>query len=249
MPAHYITYAGGTPILPVTRASRSRRPASVRLDAVYLSSFGEMRVPHHLWWALQRFDVWIEPALIAEWIRLMKAYAAGQGRTLDDAVIATATAWSEPLRDVRIAREEALRLLARGPLTCVWSGRHLTVESLDIDHCFPWTFWPCDDLWNLLPAHRIVNQRQKRDRLPGEALLRASRDRISQWWETGYLSSENPALRQRFREEAKGSLPSLGNTEFSLDDVFTAVSLQRVRLKSDQQIPEWMPKDTARASR
>jgi hypothetical protein len=36
------------------------------LDAAYLRRFGEMRVPAHLWHALQRFSAWVEPALVAE---------------------------------------------------------------------------------------------------------------------------------------------------------------------------------------
>ena len=111
MPAHYMTYPGGSPVLPVRRIGRVSRPETIHLDNAYLSSFGELLVPRHLWRALQRFDVWIEPALIAEWSRLMNGYAARQGRTISEDKIATAMTWSEPNRDVRIAREQAVRLL------------------------------------------------------------------------------------------------------------------------------------------
>ena len=70
--------------------------------------------------------------------------------------------WSEPARDVSTARAQAERLLAAGRLHCVWSGKRLSTNNLDIDHCFPWTVWPCGDLWNLMPSHRQVNQREKR---------------------------------------------------------------------------------------
>jgi hypothetical protein len=161
MPGAYMTYANGDPILPVTRLGRPRPSGGIRLDADYLTGFGELRVPLHLWRALQRFDVWIEPALTAEWAQLMKRYATSQGRTLAGEAIAAAMTWSDPRRDVGLARVQALRLLEVGPLHCVWSGRSLTPETLDIDHCFPWAAWPCDDLWNLMPAHRAVNQHQK----------------------------------------------------------------------------------------
>jgi SAM-dependent methyltransferase len=164
---------------PIGRVSR---PETVHLDNAYLSSFGELLVPRHLWRALQRFDVWIEPALIAEWSRLTNGYAARQGRTISEDKIATAMTWSEPNRDVRIAREQAVRLLESDKLYCVWSGHVLSVETLDVDHCFPWAAWPCDDLWNLLPAHRNVNQNQKRDKLPGVELLRSAQDQIQSWW-------------------------------------------------------------------
>ena len=247
MPAHYMTYPGGGPVLPVKRIGRVPTPGKIHLDDVYLFSFGELLIPRHLWRALQRFDVWIEPALIAEWSRLMNSYAARQGRKISEAKIATAMTWSEPSRDVRIAREQAVRLLESSKLHCVWSGRALSVESLDVDHCFPWAAWPCDDLWNLLPAHREVNQNQKRDKLPGVELLRSAQDRIQEWWEKGYLNADNQVLPERFMTEAKATLPMIEHNDARLDDVFAALNLQQIRLRHDQQVPVWEPKHINRS--
>ncbi len=80
MPATYMTYPNGGPILPVRKDRNIRRPADVLLEDEYLTGFGTMHVPMHLWTALQRYSVWIEPALQAEWIRLTKRYAERQGR-------------------------------------------------------------------------------------------------------------------------------------------------------------------------
>jgi SAM-dependent methyltransferase len=242
MPAHFITYTGGGPVFPVERGVGGRPPATgIRLDAAYLYSFGEMSVPRHLWRALQRFDVWIEPALVAEWSRLIYDYAARQGRRVPEALLATTMTWSEPTRDVQAARQQALKLLESGGLHCVWTGRALTPETLDVDHCFPWSAWPCEDLWNLLPAHREVNQWQKRERLPSIGLLRSAQDRILEWWEAGYLGATATLLPDRFMTEARATLPLLGPNEDRLDDVFSAVALQQARLKYDQQIPVWDP--------
>jgi len=240
MPAHFMTYPNGGPILPVRRQGRLPRPGTVILDAAYLSSFGELRVPQHLWRALQRFHVWVEPALVAEWSRLIKIYGQTQGRRLGDSAIVKAMTWSEPGRDVRVARERALQLIEGAGLRCVWTGRALSSANLDVDHCLPWVAWPCGDLWNLLPTLRSVNQNQKRDRLPGEAILRAAQDRIEQWWEGAYLKAENPVLPEQFRIEARASLPIVGGERFELDDVFAGLTLQRLRLKHDQQVPEWL---------
>jgi SAM-dependent methyltransferase len=239
MPATYITYPNGAPILPVRRVGRVARPAQIRIDEAYLATFGEMLIPTHLWRALQRFDVWIEPALITEWARLSKEYASGQGRSLDDAQVSGAMTWSEPERDVRIAREQAKRLLVAGNLHCVWSGRRLAADNLDVDHCFPWAVWPCGDLWNLMPAHRTVNQHEKRERLPGDQILRSAQDRILAWWRSAYQSETNPLLAGRFVLEAAASLPGMMSPKSDLYDVFAAMSLQRLRLKNDQQVPEW----------
>ncbi len=240
MPAHFMTYPDGQPIMVVSSARRVATPQAVNLDEAYLSSFGEMQVPIHLWRAFQRLDVRIEPSLIAEWTRLIYMYAHSQGRVLDDAAIAKAMAWSEPSRDVQTARFQALRLLALGKLHCVWTGQSLSVDNLDIDHCIPWSAWPCEDLWNLVPANRTINQREKRDRLPSRETLRAARDRMQNWWGEGYLGSADLQLRDRFRIEARSSLPTLEQVELQLDEVSDGIELLQLRLENDQRIPVWI---------
>jgi hypothetical protein len=123
---------------------------------------------------------------------------------------------------------------------CVWSGRRLEPGTLDIDHCLPWTAWPCGDLWNLLPAHRRVNQRDKRDRLPADGLLRAAGGAIQDWWRRAYLDGGGALLPRRFQDEARASLPGLvGVMAPEPGEVFAALRVQRLRLRHDQQVPEW----------
>lgn len=199
-------------------------------------------MPRPLWQALGRFSAWVEPALVTEWARLMRGYAARQGRTLDEATLAAAMTWSEPSRGVALPRERALRLIEAGPgLHCVWSGRRLDATSLDIDHCLPWSAWPCGDLWNLLPAHRLVNQREKRDRLPADGLLRVAGPAIQAWWRHAYLGQPDAVLPRRFADEVRASLPGLagGADPPPPEEVFEALQVQRLRLHHDQQVPEW----------
>lgn len=238
MPATYITYPNGGPVFPIQKSGRVRRPSPITLDQAYLFQFGEMLVPRHLWGALRRFGAWVEPALVAEWSRLIKAYASRQGVRIDDVSIAASMTWDEPTRDVGLARERALNMLADGDLRCVWSGQSLTRRSLDIDHCFPWTAWTCGDLWNLMPAHRTVNQREKRAHLPTDRLLQSARDRVLGWWESAYVK-DLPMVSERFWLEATSSLPTVNSDKQRLSDVFDAVCFQRIRLKHDQQVPEW----------
>ena len=68
----------------------------------------------------------------------MKEYLTSQGRPVAEETFYLATRWSDPERDVRVARELALDLVKRDRLFCVWTGKKLKEDSLDIDHCFPW---------------------------------------------------------------------------------------------------------------
>ena len=241
MPATHLTWDdngldGDNRIFPVERGI-TRTPNDLRLDNDYLWSFGKLSVPMHLWRAMQRYAVWIEPALVEEWVRLSLKYGETQDRMIDASSLRRMMEWLEPTRDVEDVRRRAVDMLdAKRKLYCVWTGKPLRRNSLDIDHCFPWSAWPCGDLWNLMPSSRGVNQHQKRDLLPNDATLRKAKDRVVEWWEMGYCASRQ--LGERFRLEATARLPAIGSAS-DLEDVFGALGLQRLRLSNDQQIPEW----------
>ncbi|MDE0111258.1 MAG: methyltransferase domain-containing protein [Albidovulum sp.] len=239
MPATHISYPNGSPVFPILRSGRAYRPSQIKLDDAYLYDFGKMLVPRHLWKALRRFSAWVEPALVSEWSRLIRSYAASQNVQVEGETIAASMAWDEPKRYVGLARERALNLMVDGKLNCVWSARKLDEHCLDIDHCLPWTAWACGDLWNLMPAHRAVNQREKRARLPTDRLLQSAQERVVSWWEAAYVKNDAPIVSERFWLEAKSSLPTVDLGDKRLSDVFEAVCLQRIRLKHDQQVPEW----------
>lgn len=242
MPAHYMTFPNGRPVMEAVTHRAGRAPASPVIDEAYLRLFGELLVPGHLWRALSRFDAWIEPAIVAEWIRLIHGYAQRQGRKLNESKVAHAMRWSSPDRAVGDAKRRAIAIIKSGrPLHCVWSGSRLTADRLDIDHCFPWAAWPCDDLWNLLPSSPKVNRHQKRDRLPGASTLSGARELIQQWWQSGYLLAGNEPVAERFFLEARTSLPAMDAASggIGIDEVFDAVGYQRLRLKENQQVPEW----------
>lgn len=246
MPAHYMTFPGTKdPVFNAFRKKPIRRAGYIFLDESYLRSFGEMQIPLHLWKALSRYDAWIEPAIQSEWIRLMESYQDRLDLKKDFSAMIEAMKWSEPRRDVSMVREIARLFLEKDRLFCVWSGKKLTEKTLDIDHCFPWAAWPCDDLWNLFPSNGSVN-RNKKDRLPSSKILFKASERMMEWWDVAFSKNENQSIRQRFYVEAKGTLvvdPSQSsdykNLKIPLDQIFSALSLKRISLKSDQGIEEW----------
>ncbi|MCY3630739.1 MAG: class I SAM-dependent methyltransferase [Bacteroidota bacterium] len=235
MPVRYLYYPDGQPIFTVTK-KRFRVGRSIKLNEDYFSEFGEMIVPAHLWRALQRYSVWIEPALVEEWIRLMRGYADRQDRPLDELKLRRLMRPYEPERNQGEVRNRALKLLHKQSVYCVWTGKKLHAKNMHIDHCLPWAAWPCDDLWNLMPANKASNL-SKRNHLPDNITIREAQDRIMTWWDDAYRREE--ATRERFLLEAKARLPALTESAPSLDDVFFALDLQRTRLYNDHRIPEW----------
>jgi len=137
MPSTFMTYPNGGRILPVVRGRTGSASTLVDLNGNYLSTFGVIRVPAHVWRAMRRNAAWIEPTLVAEWTRLMRDYGKGQQRQLSEEAIISAMRWSDPQRDVSRVREIAVALMGTVGLRCAWTDRPLSTATLDIDHMFP----------------------------------------------------------------------------------------------------------------
>ncbi len=237
-PAFYMTYPGSKdPIFPVTRVSRHRFNITNQLiiNEEYLRSFGSLFVPLSIWRTMVRFDAWIEPSLVAEWIRLMENYAKTQGRELDQGALNRSMQWHNPSRDVSYVRNRTKQLMDAKPVHCIWTGTRLSKSNFDIDHCLAWAAWPCADLWNLLPAKPAIN-RQKRDKLPSAEMLDRSAERIMGWWEKAWSGDE--IGKSRFLLEAKASLP-IFSKNLDLENVFDGLQKRRFAIRADQQIDEW----------
>ena len=149
--------------------------------------------------------------------------------------------WLEPGHDTGLVRGLGRRLRESGTrLYCVWTRNRLK-SDFDIDHCFPFAAWPCNDLWNLLPSAPAVN-RSKGDRLPAAEALERSRSWILEWWDLAYR--RDIVLRNQFEDEARSALPAaLFGLEESVtpEDVFEGLMVQQMVLKRDQQLAVWRP--------
>ena len=237
MPANFIRYPNSQRTVfdaAPTRAPRFKN--ELTMDAETLRAFGVIRVPGNVWRTLQRLGAWVEPVLVGEWARLIQNFGMRMGRDVAPGEAELALRWSDPARDTALARSVALWMIGRGEsINCVWTGERLQPNRLDIDHCFPWTAWPCGDLWNLYPAHSSVNRNAKRDRLPSASAMAAARERMEAWWCQAWASDE--ALCSRFWQEVGAALPAQGGRNF--DEVFSGIEWRRLRLRQDQQVQEW----------
>ena len=238
MPATHLTFANDVPVFPTDYGKCPAPAAFIRLDQAFLWQYGVTRVPLSVWNVMRRMAAWIEPMLIAEWVRLTKAFADGLGKPVTADAVLAALRWIEPDRDTGFVRGIAQRRLARGEtISCVWSGKPILASGLEIDHCLPWSAWPCGDLWNLLPSEASVN-RQKREKIVSASRLAQARPLILDWWQTAYLE-EGSAVRARFTEEAQTTLPLPSDGTPCLDDLFLALDFRRLRLRQETQAAEW----------
>lgn len=246
MPANYLRWpASDKPIFDVTRRRMVPTPSPLQIDEAFLWSLGDFRIPLEIWQALTHYNVWIEPVLVSEWVRLIESYC-NDGRPDVRALAHSLLAWVDPARDTGFARAAVDRMRAAGkPVYCVWSGARLR-DEYDVDHCFPFAAWPCGDAWNLMPASRQVNI-QKSNRLVTQAALERASDTISSWWNDAFLS-QGDGLRRQFFLEASQTLPILVATPEPAD-VIDAMKVHRIRLSKDQGLRPWEPANAAGRNR
>ena len=234
MPAHFMTYPGTQERIFELELARLKTPSSVVLNLDYFRLFGLMRVPSHIWNTLSKYSVWIEPAIVNEWAYEQMTYAKHQGVALTEAQSMAALRWQEPEHNTGYVRKRAAQLAQQEQLFCVWSGKRLAApKAYAIDHTMPFARWPNNDLWNLVPANAKLNL-SKSDKLPSmRTLLQSRRDMVA-WWQSAWASDADT-----FYTQARLALPGLPQRGCSFEDVFDALTVQRDRIRSLQQLPEW----------
>lgn len=231
-PAKFTTWPGTN--RPVFDGGTNRftiRKAPARLDRDTLARFGRFRVPAMLWDTFSRYACWVEPAIVNEWVNLMGSWEARYSTE----IYHHALQWAEGRRDTALVRKLVEQQISSRRVECVWTARNLKTQRYDIDHCFPWSRWSNNDLWNLLPASSPANA-AKSEKLPADSLLKQVRPRIIDWWEHAIMGTDR---EPQFFCEAEAALPLLGASP-TVDSVFEGVLQQRLRLKTNLQLAEWL---------
>jgi SAM-dependent methyltransferase len=214
--------------------SKTKRQSAVLLDKSFLDSYGSFVLREDMWNCFRQYGCWIEPLLVQQWIAEMQKYELNQQQNISLDSYHSQLRWLDRQHDTALVRKkvETLRQLGMD-VRSVWSGEPL--YSYDIDHCVPFSYWPNNDLWNLLPASRGEN-RVKRDRLPSQARLKAASWHIKDWWQQAWQSE---AEKQRFFIEAGLSLPNISSGCRDFDEVFSALQFQVIGVKQRLQVAEW----------
>jgi hypothetical protein len=239
MPSKYITPPNSDTRVFEVAAKSVRAKDSLFLDLETLTQWGEFSLPESTWLALSRYACWIEPVLVSEWVKTMASYKGNKSFSSHEkqSYLYQALRWEEAVRSTADVRKRFDSLATIQQMQCVWSAKTLK-QKYDIDHSMPFSRWPNNDLWNLVPSDSKVNN-NKRDRLPSEKTLNAAKERMQQWWTSAWLDEAHTNHKKRFFAEANIALPGLTAQNCSIDDLFEALLLQRGRLKDMQQLNEW----------
>jgi len=214
--------------------SKRQHQSSILIDKPFLDSFGQFELSESMWDCFRLYGCWIEPLLVQQWVTEMQKYQQNQqqGLTLD--TYHHHLRWLDRQHDTGLVRKKVETLRSQGhDVRSVWSGKPL--YSYDIDHCLPFSYWPNNDLWNLLPSSREEN-RVKSDRLPSKTRLHASRHQITDWWQQAWNSESE---KQRFFVEAAMSLPNIAYNCTDFDMVFEALQFQSAGIQQRLQIGVW----------
>jgi protein-L-isoaspartate O-methyltransferase len=234
MPVKYITLPGTKEAVFSVETKTTHKPNVILLDSDYLASFGSFYLPKTIWDAMTQFSVWIEPALLNEWVSEMEKYSANESKAFTRQDYFDALRWDNPQRNTTKVRQRIDALLTQQQVNCVWSGKNLNrAGHYAVDHAIPFARWPNNDLWNLLPSNRQINLK-KSDKLPSALKLNDCRAEIIHWWQSAWQDDG-----AEFFTQATFALPMLSKQNRSFDDVFEAFSLQRDRLRDLQQLAEW----------
>jgi hypothetical protein len=174
-------------------------PDPLQIDEAFLWSLGDFRIPLEIWQALTHYNVWIEPVLVSEWVRLIESYC-GDGSPGRSRACALAARLGRSCARHQLSPGRRSSAFAQPASRCIASGRaRACATSTTSITAFPFAAWPCGDAWNLMPAARQINI-QKSNRLVTQAALERASDTISNWWSEAFLSQGENQRRQFFLE-------------------------------------------------
>ncbi|MFW5955720.1 MAG: HNH endonuclease domain-containing protein, partial [Rhodothermales bacterium] len=145
-------------------------------------------LPGALWSELSVMGRWVIDSISLRWADFTIGLRHQMPGLTRDAVLALLLPADDADRDVAVARaafDRRREESSDGRIECVWSGQR--VARFDVDHAIPFALWGNNDLWNLLPAARAINN-AKRTKLPERFLIERRHDAIVEAWEMLYES-------------------------------------------------------------
>ena len=217
-------------------AQRRKSLSSLVIDSDFLASFGYFTLDESLWECFRIYHSWIEPLVVNQWVMEMQRFETNRERNISLQTYHDCLVWIDHNHDTRDVRKRVEQLRKeQTEIVSVWSGTILK-QDYHVDHCLPFTYWPNNDKWNLLPTTTNENLK-KSDKVPTAEKLHKSKQRILDWWQLAWDHSD--LSKQRFFSEAALSLPNIPPQCRDFEEVFDAMGLQVRGVKSRLLINEW----------
>ncbi|MFM2579783.1 class I SAM-dependent methyltransferase [Vibrio fortis] len=217
-------------------AQRRKSLSSLVIDSDFLASFGYFTLDESLWECFRIYHSWIEPLVVNQWVMEMQRFETNRERNISLQTYHDCLVWIDHNHDTRDVRKRVEQLRKeQAEIVSVWSGTVLK-QDYHVDHCLPFTYWPNNDKWNLLPTTTNENLK-KSDKVPTAEKLHKSKQRILDWWQLAWDHSD--LSKQRFFSEAALSLPNIPPQCRDFEEVFDAMGLQVRGVKSRLLINEW----------
>lgn len=154
-----------------------------------------------LWRTFQQLSLYVEALCIHEWCLFTERVQQEANASIERGrVYRLLTDRPDNRRPLTWERNQVDLLLMEGRVfRCPWTG-HRIHEGVryDMDHLFPVSVYPINELWNLVPADPDYNARVKRNRLPTVERLTKAEPYLTLAY-THYDTSQS--LAQALRED------------------------------------------------
>ena len=167
-----------------------------------IKNFGTFSFPYNLYVVFRYLGSLINgtESIIYQWAKFSVRADIKQALTVEN-VLDKLLLTPETERDVLISKNFFQNFIKQNQtLECVWSGKNITHSTINIDHILPFSIWKNNDLWNLLPVHKMINL-TKRDKIPSPNLIEKRKEVILNYWQMIYL-----AYPDRFEKELRYNL-------------------------------------------
>lgn len=209
MPMQYIGSSIDGEHYSIFRPERAALRFQSVTDIAFLAqAFGAFSIPKDYYDAFKTLGSFItgQDALLLKWAEF-SVKASGGSLSIHKVINKVL---KSPVTDREIQQSKNLYadiLKRHGSLHCVWTGKQLPKNDMNIDHVIPFSIWKNNDLWNLLPAQTRINN-GKRDKIPSPDLIGRRRDAIISYWEIIHSHQA-----ERFEKEVRVAL--LGINSFA----------------------------------
>ena len=215
---------------------RRKMESSIFLDNEFFAGYGSLVLKESLWECFRLYNSWIEPLVVNQWIMQMQRFELNKNNQISLQTYHNCLIWLDKDHDTSDVRKRVNDLRRNNVrISSVWSSTKIT-QDYHVDHCLPFSYWPNNDKWNLLPTTKKENL-NKKDRLPKRERLAHSKGRILDWWQLAW--GDDAINTQRFFAEASLSLPNIPPQCREFEAVFEAMGLQISGVKSRLLVGEW----------